>query len=162
MNHALYGFTVRRRRCQIDQRVQHFLHAEIVYCRAEEHRCLFAGKKQYSVKLRRCPRHQFNFTLGLRVLGTEAPGCFGIVETSQNLIVTTGFLLAGAKHPHPVFASVIDAMEQFSHAYGPGEGYNRHSEFAFNLVHHTHWVLHFAVHFIDEGQYGRASGAADL
>ena len=53
-------------------------------------------------------------------------------------------------------------MEELAHADRPGEGHDGHAEFALDFVHDAHRVLDFAVHFVDEGQNRRATGAANL
>jgi hypothetical protein len=147
---------------QVDQRVQHFLHAEVVDGRAEEHRRLFAGQEFGAVELGRGAGHQLDLALGLRVFGAEALGGLGVVQAGQDFVVAAGFFLAGAEDAHAVLAPVVDTVKELAHADRPGEGNDRHAELALDLVHHTHRVLHLAVHLVDEGQDGCVARAADL
>jgi hypothetical protein len=53
-------------------------------------------------------------------------------------------------------------VEGLAHAHRPGEGHDLHAEFTLDLVHQRQWVLHLAVHLVDEGQDGGVARAADL
>jgi hypothetical protein len=62
---------------------------------------------------------------------------------------------------HTLLARVIRAVEQFAHADRPG-GHDSHTEFALDLVHDVHRVLHLAVHLVDEVRIGVRAPATDL
>ena len=162
VDHALHGCAVTGGRSQVHQRVQHLLHAKVVDGRAKKHRCLFTRQKQLAVKFRRGPGDQFNLALGLGILGPKASGGLGVVQPGQNLVVTPGFVFTRAEHAHAVFTPVINAVKQFAHAHRPSKRHHSHAEFAFDLVHHAHRVLHLAVHLVDKRQNRRAARTADL
>ena len=65
---ALDGDALARRRRQVDERVEHLAHAEVVDRRAEEHRRLPAGEEGVAIERRRGVGEQLDLALGLRVL----------------------------------------------------------------------------------------------
>ena len=76
------------RRRQVDQRVQHFLHAEVVDGRAEEHRRLLALEEGLLVELGRGGAQQLDLVLRLLPAHAEAlgvcSGCRRSVSTSSS------------------------------------------------------------------------------
>ena len=53
-------------------------------------------------------------------------------------------------------------MKKLAHTDRPGERHHSHTQFALDLVHDVHRVLHLAVHLVDEGQDGCTARTADL
>ena len=72
LHHALDGRPRARRRRQVDQRVEHLTHAEVVDRRAEEHRRLAAGQERGFVERRSRFLHQLDLAAGLFVGAAEA------------------------------------------------------------------------------------------
>ena len=162
LDDALHRRAFGRSRCQVNQRVQHFLHAEVVDGRAEEHRRLAASQKFFTVEFGRSAFEQLQLVLRLCKFSAKTFGRLKVVQTGQDFIVATGFVGTGVEHAHALFAPVIDAVEQLAHADRPGEGNDGHAELLLDLVHDVHRVLHLAVHLVDESQDGRVAGAANL
>jgi hypothetical protein len=69
-----------RRGRQVDQRVQHLAHAEVVDRRAEEHGRLVPVEELLLVEGRRGHLHQLDVVPGVLVFGAEALGVDRVVE----------------------------------------------------------------------------------
>ncbi|OIQ77240.1 hypothetical protein GALL_410740 [mine drainage metagenome] len=154
--------TRQRRWRQIDQRVEHLAHAEVVDRRAEKQRRLPPGQKLGLVEGRRSFAQQRDFALRLFVRLTEALHRLRIVQTGEQFFVFAQTLFARTEHPHLIEAQVVHAVKITPHADRPGERHHRHAQVALDLVHQIERLPHLAVHLVDEGENGRVARAADL
>ena len=82
--HALHGGLGARRRRQLDQGIEHFLHAEIVDRRAEEYGRLTAGKESFQIERMRSAVDQLHFHLQLLDLAREHLGQLSQTRTGQS------------------------------------------------------------------------------
>ena len=109
---------------------------------------------------RRGVAQQLDLALRLLVLHAEARRVGRVVEAVEELLAVVR--LRAAEQAHALFAQVHHAVKGLAHADRPGEGHDLHAEFALDLVHQRHRLLHLAVHLVDEGQDRRVARAADL
>ena len=146
----LGGLRPRRRRPGGD-RVEQFLHAEIVVGRAEEHRRQVAGAVAFEIEGGIARAHQLDLFgeigIGDRVvldhLADAAP--VGVVE-----------------HQHTVVVEIVGALEVLARAGRPGHGRDVERQGRGDLVQKLDRVLGLAVHLVDEGDDRHVAQAADL
>jgi len=147
---------------QVDQRVEHFHHAEVVHARAEEHRRLLAGQEGLAVPGGGGAGGQFHAFHGVLEVGAEALDERVAFAQRDGLEVVRQPLAARLEHRHRLRAQVHDAAEALALAHGPGHGHAGHAELALHLVQDVQRLAHFTVHLVDEGDDGRVALAADL
>ena len=142
LDHALDRGAVARRRRQVDQRVEHLAHAEVVDRRAEEHRRLLAGEKCAARRTRgAAPRTARSRPARLHVLrrrsARRTPDCRGPRGSRRRPVA----VLARHEHAHLLLAQVHHAVEALAHADRPGERHGLHAELALDLVHQLQRLL---------------------
>jgi hypothetical protein len=152
-----------RRWRQVDQRVQHLLHAEVVDAGAKEHRRLLRGDEGRLVEGGRGGGQQLDVLLGQLIVVPEAGAQrVGLRQRHDFVALVIALVGAGLEEAHLLLAQVDDAAEGLALADRPGHRHAGHAEFLLDLVEQFQRLLAFAVHLVDEGDDGRVALAADL
>ncbi|MNI50030.1 hypothetical protein D3C73_1046690 [compost metagenome] len=146
----------------VDQRVQHFLHAEVVDGGPEEHRGLFAGQELIAVERGRGFVDEFDLAAGLVERRAVTAGDFRVGQPFDDVIIVRAAFLPGAEDAHAVAADVEHAAKRLAHADRPRERHGVHAQVAFDFRQQFQRLAHFAVHLVDERDDGRVARAANL
>ena len=154
-----------RRRRQVDERVEHFLHAEVVDRRAEEHRRLLAGEKGARDRTSgAAPVSSSISSCACSQLHAEALALAGLSRSVSDL------RRRRRRDPRPARNTRICSLAQVDRRRwkrlpmptGQVNGTTLHAQLALDLVDQLERLPHFAVHLVDEGEDRRVARAADL
>ena len=149
-------------RGQIDERVEHFHHPEVVDPGAEEHGRLATGQKGGMVPFRRGAGSELHAFLGVQKGLAEAGDQGVALGQRDGLEVLRAALAARLEHRHGAGTQVDDAAERLALTHRPGHGHAGHAQLALHLVEDVERIAHFAVHLVDEGDDGCVALATHL
>ncbi len=155
LDQTALGLARHRRRGPIGQAVQHVVDAEVTQRSTEEDRGHVAGDKGLVIELGRGALHQLQFTtqLGCQIFA-DGGVQIRVVQALDHPLLLDGMALTGLIQVGLVLVEVIDTLEGFAAADGPGDGGTHDLQLAFHLVHHFHGIAHFAVQLVHEGEDG--------
>ena len=127
--------------------VQHFLHAEVVQCRAEEYWRHFRIAVAFHIKLGIHAVHQFQvLTQFCRIGLTHLLVQFLAVQVHTHFF--RHLLLVGRKEVQVVFINVIHALETHTLVDGPAERAHLYLEFFFQFIQQVKGIAALAVHLV--------------
>ena len=132
-------------------RVEQFLHAEIVVGRTEEHRRQMASTVAFEIERGIARAHQFDF------LGEIGIGDLVVLDH-----LADPRLVGVVEHQHAVVGEIVGALEVLARAGGPGHRRDVERQGRGDLVQKLDRVLGLAVHLVDEGDDRHVTQAADL
>ena len=160
---ATGGLARLRRRCVFDEKVQQWLHAEVVDARAEEHRRLPAVQVGLLVEGVAGALHQFQFVAQRgQHLRADLLLQARRVQRGEDGGILAGEVAARFVQVHFAGDQVHHALQALAHADRPGDRRALDAQHAFHFVQQLDRILAFAVQLVDEGHDGRVAQAADF
>jgi hypothetical protein len=150
------------RRCPVDQRLQDFLHAEVVDPGAEEDRRLPAGEKRVERKRRARAADEIDVAADRRHLVRKQRIEPRIVEAGDELGVLAHPFLARREPAQVVAEEVEHAAKMLAHADRPAHGRAVDLQHRLDFLQQFDRLAHLAIHLVDEGDDRCRAQPADV
>ena len=132
------------------QRSEDFAYAEVVDCRAEEHRRLPAGQKQFEIERMARVAQQLDVVAQRSDLVGKQCVEPWIVETFDQLGVVGHARFARCETQQAVMQQIEDAAKALAHAERPRDRRAIDFQHRFDFLDQREPVAHFAVHLVDK------------
>ena len=161
IHHALFSLGGFRAWRYLHKAVEQLLHAKVVECTAEEHRCHPGAAVILHVKFGIDTLHQFKVVAQFRCIAV-ADVLFQGTAVHVHLHLFGDTLFVGGKQVELVFIDVIYTLELCPLVDGPRQWAHMDFQFLLQFVEQVKRVAPLTVHLVDENDDRRVSHAAHV